>query len=98
MLLDQSDYAQVVLRVLPDDALPVKPRLVALRDQYESRFKQLVAALTLTPAVDPHYFRLLLLGALNWSQTWYRPGRDSPRTVARQLLRALHPSLRSRGQ
>lgn len=98
MLLDQSDYAQVVLRVLPDDALPVKPRLVALRDQYESRFKQLVAALALTPAVDPHYFRLLLLGALNWSQTWYRPGRDSPRTVARQLLRALHPSLRSKGQ
>jgi AcrR family transcriptional regulator len=98
MLLDQSDYAQVVLRVLPDDAPPVKPRLVALRDQYELRFKQLVAELQFTPAVGPHYFRLSLLGALNWSQTWYRAGRDSPRTVARQLLRSLHPSLKQKAQ
>jgi AcrR family transcriptional regulator len=92
MLLDQSDYAQVVLRVLPDDATPVKPRLIALRDQYERRFKQLVAELDLPPRVDPHYFRLSLLGALNWSQAWYRPGRDSPRIIAKQLLRVFQQS------
>ncbi len=90
MLLDQSDYAQVVLRVLPDDAGPLQRRLVALRDQYETRFKQLVAELELPPQVDPHYFRLLLLGALNWAQTWYRPGGDPPRTIAMELLRALY--------
>lgn len=90
MLLDQSDYAQVVLRVLPDDAGPLQRRLVALRDQYETRFKQLVAELELPPQVDRHYFRLLLLGALNWAQTWYRPGGDPPRTIAMELLRALY--------
>lgn len=90
MLLDQSDYAQVVLRVVPDDAGPLQRRLIALRDQYEMRFKQLVAELELPPQVDRHYFRLLLLGALNWAQTWYRPGEDSPRIIAMELLRALY--------
>lgn len=90
MLLDQSDYAQVVLRVVPDDTGPLQRRLVALRDQYEMRFKQLVAELELPPQVDRHYFRLLLLGALNWAQTWYRPGADSPRVIATELLRALY--------
>jgi TetR/AcrR family transcriptional regulator, cholesterol catabolism regulator len=90
MLLDQSDYAQVVLRVLPDDAGPLQRRLIALRDQYEARFKRLVAELELPPQVDRRYFRLLLLGALNWAQTWYRPGGDPPCTIATELLRALY--------
>lgn len=90
MLLDQSDYAQVVLRVIPDDAGLSQRRLIALRDQYEMRFKQLVAELKLPPQVDQHYFRLLLLGALNWAQTWYRPGGDPPRIIAMELLRALY--------
>lgn len=90
MLLDQSDYAQVVLRVVPDDAGPLQRRLIALRDEYEMRFKQLVAELELPPHVDRHYFRLLLLGALNWAQTWYRPGEDPPRIIAMELLRALY--------
>jgi AcrR family transcriptional regulator len=90
MLLDQSDYAQVVLRVLPDDAGPLQQRLIALRDQYETRFKQLVAELELPPQVNRSYFRLLLLGALNWAQTWYRPGGDPPHTIAIELLRALY--------
>lgn len=90
MLLDQSDYAQVVLRVVPDNTGPLQRRLIALRDQYEVRFKQVVAELELPPQVDPHYFRLLLLGALNWAQTWYRPGGDPPRIIAMELLRALY--------
>ncbi len=89
-LLDHSDYAQVVIRVLPDDAEPVRPRLIALRDQYEARLKQLVDALELPAHADRHYLRLLLIGALNWSQVWYRPGGDSPRTIAQRFLEALH--------
>ena len=76
--------------MLPDDAEPVKPRLIALRDQYEARFKQLVEALDLPTHVDRHYLRLLLIGALNWSQVWYRQGGDSPRTIAKRFLEALH--------
>lgn len=89
-LLDHSDYAQVVIRVLPDDAPAVRVRLATLRDQYEERFKDLVAALDLPAYVDRHYLRLLLIGALNWSQVWYRRGGDSPRTIAKRFLQVLH--------
>lgn len=94
-LLDHSDYAQVVIRVLPDDALPVKSRLIVHRDKYELRFKRLVADLGLSP-LNQRYARLLLIGALNWSQTWYRPGGDSPRTIAKRFLQMLYGGLNTR--
>jgi len=31
----------------------------------------------------------MLLGALNWAQTWYRPGRHSPRSIARHFVALL---------
>ncbi len=49
-----------------------------MRDDYERVFVDLVADLPLRPGVDRRSLRLMLLGALNWSQTWYRPGRDDP--------------------
>ncbi len=67
-------------------------RLVAayLRDAHEDRFKALIAALDLAEDVpggaDRQALRLMLLGALNWSQTWYRPGGDPPATIARRFL------------
>ena len=37
--------------------------------------------------------KLMLLGALNWSQTWYRPGKDSPQVLARRFVRLLRDPL-----
>ena len=32
----------------------------------------------------------MLLGAMNWSQTWYRPGgRFNPRSIARKFIALL---------
>ena len=42
-LLVDSDYAQVVIRVRPDDAPDVAARLIALRDDYERLFAQALA-------------------------------------------------------
>ena len=44
-LLEQSDYAQVVVRVRPADVPSVAARLVELRDGYERIFVDLVAQL-----------------------------------------------------
>jgi AcrR family transcriptional regulator len=93
-LLAEGDYAQVVIRVQPGDVPSIAERLVAQRDAYERLFVDLIADLPIDPAADRRSLRLLLLGALNWSQTWYRPGRDEPRAIARKfiaLLRAPHP-------
>ena len=88
-LLDDGDYAQVMIRVRPADVPEVVAQLTALRDRYESLFVELIDALPLRPGVDRRTLRLMLLGALNWSQTWYRPGRDDPRAIARNFVALL---------
>lgn len=92
MLLADSDYAQVVVRVLPDDVPTVSARLTALRDDYEARFRRLIAALAL-PRGRRRYARLTLLGALNSAQIWYRPAGDAPARIARRVLEILREPL-----
>ncbi len=93
-LLDQSDYSQVVIRVRPSDAPAAEAELVRLRNSYERRYTRLVAALPLSRPTDRSALRLLLLGALNWSQTWYRqrPG-SRPERIARRFVGLLKTSL-----
>src|SRR5210317_1399263 len=85
-LLDGSAYARVVVRVQPGDASEADAALIALRDRYERLFTDLVSALDLPDASTRRALRLLLLGALNWVQHWYRPGRDTPRTIVRRFM------------
>jgi len=92
-LLEDGAYGQVVIRVRPDDAPEVAPRLVALRDEYEQTFSQAIDALPLPPRTDRRALKLMLLGALNWSQTWYRSGKDSPQVLARRFVRLLRDPL-----
>ncbi|HEY2276795.1 MAG TPA: TetR/AcrR family transcriptional regulator [Streptosporangiaceae bacterium] len=64
----------------------VHTALVRTRDAYEDVFRELVAALPVRPGVDRSYLRLTLLGAINWTLIWYRPGGDSPAAIARQIV------------
>ena len=86
-LLDGGDYAQVMVRVQPSEAPGAASRLIALRDGYERRFRGLIGALPGPARRD--YLRLLLLGALNWVPSWYRPGKDSPGAIARGFVQIL---------
>jgi AcrR family transcriptional regulator len=97
MVLDRSAYAQVVIRILPRDAPAVRGSLVGLRDAYETRFTALVTDLPLPAEVDRRHLRLVLVGAMNWSQTWYRPGGDPPAVIAARLVALLRP-LGARGR
>jgi AcrR family transcriptional regulator len=93
-LLDQTDYSQVVIRIRPGDAPAVDHELTALRDRYESRWGKLVAALPLERGVNRSDLRLFLMGALNWSQTWYREGGAStPERIARRYVGLLKASV-----
>lgn len=92
-ILRDDDYARVVVRVRPGDVPAVEPALVAQRDRYESLWTALIDALPLPPRTDRRALRLMLLGALNWSQTWYRPGgAASPRVLARRFVALLRPA------
>ncbi len=88
-LLEASDYAQVVIRVHPSDAPDVADELVRLRDGYEALFRSMVEALPLARGVDRRALRLLLIGALNWSQTWFHRGKDAPQRIAREFVALL---------
>lgn len=96
-ILDQSDYASVVIRVMPriDDSL--YRRLASLRDAYENIFRQIVDDLPLPKGTNRKYFRLVTLGALNWTQTWFRPGREKSSEIANQIIGLLHAGAPGRG-
>jgi len=94
-LLAHREYTQVMTRTLPDEAGEAGPRVRELRREYEARFRRLIDALPLPAAVDGHYLRLLLFGALNWSQFWYNPGGDPPEVVARHFVNTLRQRLDS---
>jgi AcrR family transcriptional regulator len=95
-ILEDDDYAQVVIRVRPGDAPAAQPRLIGLRDEYEALLAALVHELKLPRGTDRRTLRLMLLGALNWSQTWYQPGRDSPKTIARRFVALLRQPLNAK--
>lgn len=86
MLLTDSDYAQVIVRVVPRDVPVIENRLAELRAEYEDIFRELCDALDLPPEIDRQYFRLSLLSAMNYSQTWYHEGGDTPETIARKFF------------
>ena len=93
-LLDRSAYAKVVVAVQPDGVPAIAAKLVALRDRHERIFVTLIDALPLPPRTPRTTLRLLLLGALNWTPTWYRSGGSaSPQRIARGYLQLLKERL-----
>jgi AcrR family transcriptional regulator len=89
-ILRDDDYAQVVVRVRPADVPVAHASLIELRNQYEALFTELIAELPLARSTDRRVLRLMLVGAMNSAQTWYRPdGRLTPRALARKFIALL---------
>lgn len=88
-LLADSAHAAVMTAELRRLDPRLRRRLVVLRDRYERRFGELVDALPLAAGTDRTLWRLHLLGALNGTATWYRPGGKSPAAIAKGLMSML---------
>jgi AcrR family transcriptional regulator len=80
--------ANQVLFVMPPWHYPegIKARVISLRDEYEKIFIDLIDDLPLRPKVDKRYLRLSLIGALSWSLFWFKKDRDTPASIAKQIL------------
>jgi AcrR family transcriptional regulator len=92
-LLARSHYAQLLIRIRPEEVPAIADVLAQLRDDYEARFRSLVDDLDLPMEVSRSYLRLMLLGAMNWAQIWYQPNGHSPRKIAQQfvqLVKSIH--------
>ena len=67
--------------------------LMEQRNAYEKIIADVIAEIDFPREVRPNLFRLQLLGALNWAQSWYRPGGDmTPEEIGRHLVRTLRLS------
>jgi AcrR family transcriptional regulator len=88
-LLADRAHAAVMTADLARLEAKLRRRLVAMRDSYERRFVDLVVALPLEHGTDRTIWRLQLLGALNWTPTWYRAGKKPPSAIARALVASL---------
>jgi len=95
VLLGPSPFSQVITPQFPShfDG-EVRATLLQQRQGYEAIFRELVAALPLPESVSPRLFRLSLLGALNWTPTWYQPGgSESPASIADGIVDAFRLQL-----
>ena len=72
--------------------------MTRMRDDYEAIFTGLLDDLPLPPRTDRHNLRLMLMGAMNWSFTWYRQGAETPAHIAAKFVRALRRKLDRDGQ
>ena len=83
--------ANQALFVMPPWHYPesIKTRVIALRDEYEKIFTDLIDDLTLRKGVDRRYLRLTVIGALSWSLFWFKKERDTPSAIAKQILSLL---------
>ncbi|HEY7475572.1 MAG TPA: TetR/AcrR family transcriptional regulator [Vicinamibacterales bacterium] len=95
-VLDEVEgaVAHVATEALSD---PLRRRIVAKRDRYEHALRDLVRACVSNgagPSGDVAVLTRAMLGALNWTATWFRPegerSADSvAETIATYLLRGL---------
>ncbi len=91
-LLESSDFMLLVVPNFPKSIGQYRDELIRQRDEYEAIISQVVAGLDLPPTIDPRLFRLHFIGALNWTQSWFRPASGlTPAEIGRQLVAMLRP-------
>ncbi len=91
-LLAEENPMAAVLANWDTTEVEMRAALIHERDRYERVWGRLIDAVELPSGTDRRYFRLVLLGALNGSLSWYKPGRDPPRVIARKLFALLCPA------
>jgi AcrR family transcriptional regulator len=102
MVLEIGDYTSANIRIfgqVPDD---VRARHLADQRAYGNVWRTLLedarAAGELRPDLDLSVIRMLILGALNWTAEWYRPGSSQTAAeVAREATAMICDGLRQGG-
>jgi len=92
ILEDGNDFIPVLLYDWRALTPANRRRVIALRDRYDALWQKMLDQLAREKFIsgDPRLARLLVLGAINWSAKWYRPGgRMSLDEIAAQATRLL---------
>ena len=94
-LFGGNNFSILLCADISRTAPPLRIRLIESRDSYDALFMELIEALPLPEDVDPTLIRLSLLGSLNWSSSWYRPGGQTPAQIGAFFVRLLKDGLNS---
>lgn len=90
-----GDYTSASIKVFNFGAAPAPDSVRAVRRAYEEVWRGLIAELQQAGALpaerSPDVLRNFLLGALNGSTDWYRPGRFDIATLAREFAALISP-------
>ena len=78
-LFDHGAYTAAHVTVFPSAPAPVRDASIPVRDAYEQRWHDLLAALAPDTEADLHLVRPLLLGAMSSALEWFDP--DGSRTL-----------------
>lgn len=89
MLLQQGDYTSANIRVFEQAPATVRQQNRKLRERYGKYWRQLLSSGQRSGEIrdkaDMTVLRLMLLGAMNWAVTWYRPDRMPIATLAEKF-------------
>ena len=92
VLLELQDYTSANIRIFGQVPRAVRDRHIALRDEYEAFWSQLLRrAVPRASARGRHLAvaRFFLIGAMNSALEWYRPDGDSIQALAQSLTQIL---------
>jgi AcrR family transcriptional regulator len=89
MVLAQEDIASATIKLIWQAPAPVREKVLAEQRAYGDLWRGLLeearAAGAIRADVDLSVTRMAIMGALNWSADWYRPGRLTPEEIARDV-------------
>ena len=89
MVLAQEDIASATIKLIWQAPAPVRDKVLTEQRAYGALWRGLLeearAAGAIRPDLDLSVTRMAIMGALNWSADWYRPGRLTPEEIARDI-------------
>ncbi|MGH8517145.1 MAG: TetR/AcrR family transcriptional regulator [Panacagrimonas sp.] len=92
MLLELQDYTSANIRIFGQVPRQVRERHIALRDEYESFWTDLLRRAVPSPSKRGRHLavaRFFLIGAMNSALEWYRPEGESIQALAQALTQIL---------
>jgi AcrR family transcriptional regulator len=84
----------IMLPTVPETLGEYRDKINRMRDEYESRFKAILEDLEIIEPLDPRLFLINLLGTMNYTRFWFRPGRRSAEDVGREIFKVYSLGLR----
>jgi len=92
-LFGGNNFSILLCADISRTAPTLRSRLIEIRDSYDELFMDLIEDLPLAEDVDKGLMRLSLLGSLNWSSSWYRPGGQTPAQIGTFFVRIMKDGL-----